>query len=217
MEKEFEFILFDLDGTLIDTGAGIINGVKYSLKKLGYPLNGNEDFDFFVGPPLKETFQSRLGFDEQKASNAVLLFRKYYAEQGKLECSPYCDMIKVLKVLNENGKKIFVATSKPTTFSCDILRKFNMLNQFVEVVGSNLDNTRSKKSEIIEYILDKYQIKDRNKVLFIGDTEFDAKGAQDTGVSFGAVTYGYGFAKGYENNGFVFVEDTPLKILDHIK
>lgn len=187
-----KYILFDLDGTLVDTSAGILQSIKLALDELGVSNINTNDMKCFIGPPLKAGFMEHCGMNLEQASNATKVFRKYYNESGKFVCEPYPQIVQVLESLKQKGYMLAVATSKPTVFAIDILKHLNMEQYFDAIVGSNLDNTRSKKCEVIQYILDTYHIQDLNQVLMVGDKEQDMIGAEICGVHGIGVTYGYG-------------------------
>lgn len=186
----FSTVLFDLDGTLIDTSEGIISSIRKTLR--GLKIQEKNDLSVFVGPPLKLTFMKEYSLDDEKATEATKIFREYYSKEDKFKGNVYDGIYECLSLLKNNKIDLFVATSKPTIFSEEILRHFNMSDYFTEVVGSNLDNSRSKKNEVIEYILEKYGIKNKNSVLMVGDTDNDLIGANISGIRCVGVTYGFG-------------------------
>ncbi len=197
MKKNKNF-LFDLDGTLVDTGEGIIESVKYALNCEKIDNYADDLLMKFVGPPLKNSFISLLKVSEEEANKLVIIFREYYSDKGKYKCKLYEGIIKLLEVLKINNYRIFVATSKPTIFAVDILNKLNISKYFEEIVGSNIDNTRSKKVEIINYIVEKYKL-DKEETVLIGDTVFDEDGAYFSKINFIGVNYGYGFNQNDSN------------------
>ena len=209
---KYKYLLFDLDGTLVDTGEGIINSVFYCAEKLNFKVS----FDVakqFVGPPLVDSFMKHFGFDKEKATLCARIFREYYAEKGKFECEAYENMIDVLKELKDRGYVLYVATSKPTVFAQEILDKLEMSQYFVEMVGSNLDNTRSKKVEVINYIIEKYNL-NPNQCLMIGDKNSDINGAKKAGIDSLGVLYGYGDYQEINNATPTFIIQTISNLLD---
>ncbi|UKI23922.1 MAG: HAD-IA family hydrolase [Anaerotruncus sp.] len=190
--KSYSTILFDLDGTLSDSSQGIINSSIYALEK--YDVN---DYDMpllrkFLGPPLHESFEKFMGFDKEKSLQAVKLYREYFSSKGLFENEIYGGVSDLLQNLKENGKALIVATSKPQLFTDRIMEHFNLAKYFDFIAGSNMDTTRSKKAEVIEYALSECNIKDKSKVVMIGDRAEDVIGAQTVGVNSIGVEYGYG-------------------------
>ena len=196
--KKYKNILFDLDGTLIDTGEGIINSIFYCIKEKNLKKISLEEAKLFVGPPLMESFIRVFHLTEEEARECVKTFRIYYSKYGKLECSPYPYIKEVLETLLQRGYRLFVATSKPTVFAEEILLHFDLAKYFSDIVGSNLDNSRSKKVDIINYVIDNYNLK-REDTLMIGDKDSDIFGAQKSGINSLGVLYGYGSLEEIKN------------------
>ncbi len=186
--------LFDFDGTLFDTGEGIVESSKYALNCLGIPFN-THILTCFIGPPLKQAFSEFFGFDEDRAELATKLFREYYNKEGMYQCHPYPGIIKMLTNLRARGDRIIIATSKPTSYAKRIVEYCGCANCFDGIVGSNLDNTRTGKDEIIQYIKREFEISDSKTAYMIGDKSYDIIGAKKCGVQGIGVTYGYGTKK----------------------
>ncbi|MFD2442643.1 HAD family hydrolase [Bacillus sp. CGMCC 1.16607] len=191
MEK-YKVILFDLDGTLSDPKVGITKSVQYALKKMDIIEQDFEKLECFIGPPLQISFSEIYGFNEEKAQEAIQYYRERFEEKGMFENELYSNISTLLKLLKEQQLTLVVATSKPTVFSEKILKYFNIDQYFDLVVGSNLDGTRSSKTEIIQYILDKYTEYKLEDFIMIGDRKHDIIGAMNTGIDSIGVTYGYG-------------------------
>lgn len=199
--KEYQYILFDLDGTLTDPGLGITNSVAYSLEKYGIFVDDRSELYKFIGPPLIDSYMDFYGFHKEKAVQAVDVYREYYAVKGIFENYVYDGIPELLKLLQENGKKIVLATSKPEEYAKIILEHFDLTKYFFYIAGSNMDESRSKKSEVIEYALKKCQIKDKSQAVMIGDREHDIIGAKETGLDSIGVLYGYGDYEELERAG----------------
>lgn len=202
--------LFDFDGTLFDTSEGIIASSKYALDSMGIPYSSDRELSAFIGPPLMDTFMNRYNLNLEAAENAIKRFREYYEKEGLYRCSPYPGMKETLSALRDQGISTYVATSKPTVFTHAILERFHMLDCFDDVVGSNLDNSRSKKAEIIQYILEKNGIGDLQDVYMIGDKKQDMIGAQMVGTRFIGVLYGFGTKREFLDSTLVC--DTVSKL-----
>ena len=212
--KSYSTILFDLDGTLTDSSKGIINSIIYALEK--FDIN---DYDMsllkkFLGPPLHESFEKYMGFDKEKSLQAVKLYREYFSSKGLFENEIYGGVIDLLQNLKENGKALIVATSKPQLFTDRIMEHFNLAKYFDFIAGSNMDTTRSKKAEVIEYALSECNIKDKSKVVMIGDRAEDMIGAQTVGVDSIGVEYGYGTFDELKNAGATYIVKTVGELKD---
>ncbi|MBQ9942575.1 MAG: HAD hydrolase-like protein, partial [Christensenellaceae bacterium] len=151
MQKDI--CLFDLDGTLIDSKFGILNCLRYALLQNGIDEQDPAVLDEFVGPPLYDTFIRVYGFSHEKSLEATATYRRRFAEKGVYEHKIYEGAKDMLKALKAAGKKIMLATSKPLPFAKSILQQYELTALFDFIGGSNMDNTRSKKAEVIRYIL----------------------------------------------------------------
>ncbi len=191
MKTGYLNILFDLDGTLTDSALGICKSVQYALKQYGIEA-GLEEIKPFIGPPLHQSFINSYGFSEKEAFRAVEHYRDYYRETGIYENRLYPSVPEMLKALAGGGRKLFVATSKPTVFAEKIVRLFNLHRYFTIIAGSNLDGTRVEKSEVIGYVLDNIARPDRTETVMVGDRRHDIGGARALDIDSIAVTYGYG-------------------------
>ncbi|MFJ8244581.1 HAD family hydrolase [Peribacillus asahii] len=190
--KKYQVILFDLDGTLSDPKIGITKSVQYALQKMGIDEPDIDKLECFIGPPLKVSFTEYYDFNEENTQRAIDYYRERFKDKGMFENKLYSNISLLLKSLKEQQYTLVVATSKPTVFSEQILKYFNIDQYFDFVVGSNLDGTRTAKTEIIQYILDKYNKYKLDDFIMIGDRKYDMIGAKNTGIDSIGVTYGYG-------------------------
>ena len=213
----FKYILFDLDGTLINSGKGIIKAVKYALKKYGIDEKNEALLRSFVGPPLNQQFAKCYGFSAEKSLEAVLVFREYYETKGILENEMYEGIDKVLQQLKNQGKYLIIATSKPEKFAHNILAQHDLEKYFDFIGGSLVDGSRVTKVQVLDYVLKTNKISDLNEVLMIGDTKFDILGAKHFGLKSLAVTYGYGTKEELLETKPDFVVSVPKEILQVIK
>ena len=182
-------ILFDLDGTLTDSGEGIINCAWHALKAFHLPLPDRETMRVFVGPPLHETFV-RFGVPVDKADEAVEIYRSRYIPIGKFENTPYPGIRELLEKLQSEGHKLYVATSKPEQMSIEILEHFDLAKYFTLICGASIDRSRSSKDAVIAYLLQQTGVQDH--IVMVGDTKFDILGAKAHGIPAIGVAWGYG-------------------------
>ena len=203
----FDYLFFDLDGTLTDPALGITNSFKYALKSFGIEIPSYETLCSFIGPPLPDTFKLHFGFSEQKAAEGVKKYREYFSEKGLLENSVYPGIPELLAELKQTGRKLVVATSKPEEYSVRIIEHFGLSKYFENVCGSNMDESRSKKDQVIAYAIERNQITDKSKILMIGDREHDIFGAQKTGLKSCGVLFGYGSRKELEAAGADYIAE----------
>ncbi len=202
-------LLFDFDGTLFDTGPGVMNCVRYALEKLGIEENDPAHLRKFIGPPLSEMFMELYGFSEETALEAVRLYRERYQPTGIWECSPYPGLAELLPKLRQAGYLLAVATSKPTPSALRILEKYALADRFDFICGSEFDGTRSKKFEVVAAVLERFGFTDTpENVLMIGDRKYDVLGAAVCRVPTLGVRYGYADPGELEQAGAVAVVDT---------
>ena len=202
-------LLFDFDGTLFDTGPGVINCVKYALERLGIHETNNFKLRKFMGPPLYDMFRELYGFDDAHGHEAVRLYRERYQPTGIWECTPYPGMVELLKKLRDSGFLLAVATGKPTPSALLILEHYEMDSLFDFVCGSEFDGTRSKKSEVVSAVLNRFRMTDHpEQALMIGDRKYDVIGAKTLGVDCLGVRYGYGEPGELESAGAIAIVDS---------
>lgn len=210
--KEYKYVLFDLDGTLTDSALGITNSAAYALKKYGIDIADNNELLKFIGPPLHESFKNFYGFSEDESVQAVKYFREYYNDKGIFENTVYDGIPQLLETLSEAGRTPVVATSKAELFAARIIEHFNLDKYFAYVAGGNMDGTRTRKDEVIEYALKSAGVTDKSAVIMIGDRHHDILGAKKAGIDSIGVLYGYGSREELENAGADFIAPTVSDI-----
>ena len=198
-------ILFDLDGTLTDSGEGIINCALLALNHYGIEIADRNTLRVFVGPPLVDSFV-KFGVPAEKAEHAVEIYRSRYIPIGKYENTPYPGIEDLLARLKEEGHKLCVATSKPEGMSRDILVHFGLDKYFDIICGASMDTSRSSKDAVIAYLLEQTG-RDAN-TLMVGDTKFDVLGAKAHGIPTVGVSWGYGEVADMVQAGALCVVDT---------
>lgn len=209
-----KYLLFDLDGTITDPKEGITKCVQYALSKFDI----EEDCDnllSFIGPPLTDSFIDFYGFDKQKAELAIKYYRERYAKIGLFENSAIDGIHEVLEKLKNSGYTLAVATSKPTCFAISICEKYDFSKYFDIIMGSELDGTRTKKSEIIYEVLKQLNAKPE-EVVMIGDRKYDIIGAKEVGTASIGVRFGYAEDGELEKAGADFIVGTPNELLSCI-
>lgn len=207
-------ILFDLDGTLTDSGEGIINCAKLALTHFGIPLPSDEEMRIFVGPPLWDTFQ-KFGIAHEDTDEAVRIFRSRYIPIGKFENRPYDGIRETLEQLTAEGYALYVATSKPEVTAREILAHFDLAKYFTEICGADLEKDRTRKDQVIEYLLGKAGSSDR--MLMVGDTAYDVTGAAAHGIPTIGVAWGYGEVTDMVSAGALAIARTPEHLLELIR
>ncbi len=207
-------ILFDLDGTLTDSGEGIINCAWLALKRFGLPLPDKETMRVFVGPPLRDSFL-RFGVPEDGVETAIEIYRSRYVPTGMFENTPYPGIKSMLAALKETGHKLLVATSKPEGMATAILEKFQLAPYFDLICGASMDNTRDSKDKVIAYLLEKTGGAD--DYIMVGDTAFDVEGAAVNGIPTIGVSWGYGKVEDMVATGAKAIAHSPAELLELLR
>lgn len=207
--KRYTSILFDLDGTLTESGIGITKCAAFALDRLGLPIPPVEDLNVFVGPPLRETFP-KFGVKDEDIDKAIQIFRSRYTTKGKFENIPYNGISDVLHTLKNQGYHLYVATSKPEPVAIEILEHFKLAQYFEEIVGASLDASRESKSSVIAYLCNHI---DSKTAIMVGDTAFDVIGANENNIPCIGVSWGYGSKESMLQEGVIAVVDTMDDLL----
>lgn len=209
----FTHLLFDLDGTLIDSKKGIFNAVRNTLDEMNIPLeNRPENMDSFIGPPLRESFRTLFNFNEAEAEKAANIYRVYYSEKGLFEYSIYDGIPESLLYLKNKGFEISVVTSKAEVYARRIVDSFQFKEVFTTVSGCELNGERSSKKELIEYTLSKYGVSPSSDILMIGDRYHDIRGAKACKISSAGILYGYGSKHEIELEAPCFIIQKPYEL-----
>jgi len=204
-------ILFDLDGTLTDSGEGIMNCAKLALEHYGLPIPGEAQLRTFVGPPLHESF-IRFGVPAEEAENAIKLYRSRYIPIGAYENTPYPGIRELLERLKSDGHKLYVATSKPEAMSIKILEHFDLAKYFTIICGATMDTSRSSKEAVIAYLLE--QTGHADETVMVGDTAFDVIGAKAHNIPTVGVAWGYGKVEDMKKAGAAAIVHTMQELYD---
>lgn len=206
--RNFQYLLFDLDGTITDSEEGILNSVRYSLSKYGIQNPDSILLRKFIGPPLVRSLVEHFRFSDEDAKTAVSYYREYFSKRGIYENKLYPGIDRLLQSLSDEGKSIILATAKPTYYARKILKHFKIGHLFTEVVGSNMDGTRIDKTEVLQHILNQYRDKNPELFIMIGDRQSDMMAAEQFGIKKLWVNYGYGDDEEMNNSRPDFVANS---------
>ena len=187
----YQNILFDLDGTLTDPRLGITRSIQFALEQLGIDEPDLAQLEHFIGPPLLQQFMHQYGFDEAKAWEAVGFYRQRFKVTGLYENLVFDGVFELLDELADQGRTLYIATSKPWVFAHEIARHFDFARHFKLIYGSELDGTRTNKVELIAHLMAEEGL-DPATTLMIGDRKHDLIGARSNGLDAAAVGYGFG-------------------------
>ncbi len=201
---DYDWLLFDLDGTLTDPFEGITRSVEYALNAFGIEVEDRRTLAPFIGPPLVESLTERYGFTMEDAVAAVAKYREYFAVKGLYENEIFEGIPELLNDCRKAGYKISMATSKPTHYAKIIAEHFDIARYFDAIHGSSLDGSRITKSSVVAEVVREEKL-DPARALMIGDRRHDVEGAREHGIKTVGVLYGYGSREEHEAAGAAYI------------
>lgn len=210
-------ILFDMDGTIINSEEGITRCVQYALKSFGIEEPDLRNLLCFIGPPLDPVFREKYSMTVEESWEAVEKYRERYDVKGIFECSLYDGVKDTIKSLKEKGYLLAVASSKPEIACKRIAEHFGLTPYFDIVAGATLDGAISTKQEVLEELCRRLKEIDRNQMCLIGDTKFDVLGAKVAGIRCIGVSYGFGTREELAAAGAAAVFDDIREVEKYIE
>ena len=207
-------ILFDLDGTLTDSGEGIMKSVVFALSHYGIEAPPESELRTAVGPPLTESF-ARFGVPVDKIEEAIKIYRSRYIPIGRFENHPYPGVRELLEQLQQDGHKLYVATSKPEWMAIEILEHFDLAKYFELICGAATDLSRNSKEAVIAHLLN--QGGTRENPVMVGDTAYDVIGAKAHSIPCIGVSWGYGQVEGMKSSGAAGIAYSMQQLYDLLK
>lgn len=211
-----KYVLFDLDGTLLDTTEGIIESVLYTIHAMKLEELSYDELLSFIGPPIKDSFFKKYNMTENEADKATSIFRNYYKDNALFKARPYCEIFELLELMKKAGITLGVATYKREDYAIRLLRQFKFDRYMASMHGADNDNV-FRKSDIIKMCLDEMLATPELSV-YVGDTAHDLIGAREAGIAFVGVTYGFGFENDDQNNeNCIGYASTPMEVWDKLK
>lgn len=192
---KYSCVLFDLDGTLLDTGAGLENAIVETVEANGLAPLDAETLRSFIGPPIGTSLKHHYGLTDEDAARITAYFRKCYPEKHLTEAVAYEGIHELLRALRDAGVKLGVATNKPHSYTLPLLAHFGFTEAF-DVIQGSVPGEFEGKALVVTECLRRLEVTDRRSVVLVGDTVHDQKGAEEFGIDFVAVDYGYGYRPG---------------------
>lgn len=215
MDKlDYDIIIFDMDGTLIDSVRGIVNCVQYSALKMGREQFDFEKLKFIPGTVLKESLSELYGYNSDEVDKAAEIWRERYRKKGMYEMEVYKGIHEMLVGLKKKGKIICTATCKIQDFAFKILESEKLDQYFDYIGGVDFEYTRVNKSDVISHVLNEIGCKDKSRAILIGDRKYDVSGAKETGIDCLGVLYGYGDKEELELAGADYLVESVEEILE---
>ncbi len=190
--SQAEFILFDMDGTLIDSSPGIVHALRYALGCMGVTESNDAKLLTFIGPPLYESFREAYGFDRETSAEATRYFQTYYEDKGWRENALYPGIRELLSVLQKRGHKLVIVTSKPECFARRIAERFSIYSLFKVIAGGDEEERHADKGYIIENARQRLRLERFESAVMIGDRKHDVHGAARHHIPAIGVLYGFG-------------------------
>lgn len=215
--KAYDYIAFDLDGTLTDPEHGLVSGFVYALNKTGIPKEDRGDLRRFIGPPLFECWQSEFGFTPEQSAHAIDVFREYYDVYGWWDNRVYDGVREMLEELRSAGKILALATSKPEETARKVLCRFGLDKYFHFIAGAVSGTERHTKSQVIDYCLEGLGSPDRSRCILVGDRCYDAEGAVASGIDSLGILWGHGSEEEIAASGFTYSARTPQEVAELLR
>ncbi|MDY6325299.1 MAG: HAD hydrolase-like protein [Catonella sp.] len=212
----FELVIFDVDGTLLNTTEGVLASVEYTIKHFGYHELTDEQLRKFIGPPIQRSFADAYGLEGPILQDIATVFRNQYKSVDLLKAEPYDGIYDVLTGLRNRGIHTAIATYKREDYALTLMQHFKF-DEYTDIIHGADHENKLKKSDIIEMCIRESGVS-KDKVLMVGDTDNDAEGAEGIGVDFLAVTFGFGYEPGevITNHPCIGSVDKAIQILDVI-
>ena len=204
-----KIIFFDLDGTISDSGTGIINAITYAQNKLKLRELTHEEKRSCIGPPLAASFMKLWSLTFEEAEHAVDVYREYYTVTGIYENYLYPDIKELLAHLAADGWQIRICSAKPQIMVETVLRHFEIFNYFSALVGAELHGKYPGKASLIAEALKKEQ---PDIAVMVGDRKDDIEGAKANGITSVGVLWGYGSLKELTDAGATYTVSNALDI-----
>lgn len=212
--RKYDYVIFDFDGTVVDTGEGILKSLQYSFKEMGREVPETEDLKKFIGPPVYYSYTAYYGVSEEEVGLYIKKYRERYRAKGIYECALYKGISEGLDSLREKGVKLGIASSKPESLIYDVAKFLGITEKFDAIVGVKVDDSNhSSKTGLVLEAMKKLGAADKKKVLMVGDRCYDIDGAAGAEVDSCGVLWGYGSKEELEEHNATFIASDTEDLL----
>ena len=211
---KYDFLLFDMDGMLVDTREGILKCAAHALSAFGIEVEDLSSLTKFVGPPLSYSFTEFYGLSPEDAKKAVAIYRERYSAKGQYECYVFDGVPEMLQALLKKGYRLCIATSKLESYAKAMLDRLGIGCYFEQVIGATPDEAISTKDEVIEASLVRMGITDRQRALMIGDRKHDVLVAKKCGLDSFGVYMGCAEESEHEAAGATYIANSIQSLQD---
>ena len=213
--SKYGYIIFDFDGTVVDTGEGILKSLQYSFEQMGHEVPDLSDLKRFIGPPVYYSYTHFYGISEDEVQTYIIKYRERYKEKGIYECELYSGMTELLTELRRRGVKLGVASSKPEHLIYSVADYLNITEMFDVIVGVKTDNSNhSTKTGLVLEAMKLLGARDKKDVLMVGDRCFDIDGAAGAGVDSCGALWGYGNKEEFMDHKATYIVEKPEDVLN---
>ncbi len=211
---KFDYVIFDFDGTIVDTGEGILKSLQYSFEQMGNDVPSMEELKRFIGPPVYYSYTHFYGISEDEVDAYIKKYRERYTEKGVYECHLYDGMSELLDALRERGIKVGVASSKPLRLIYAVADYLDITDKFDAIVGVRVDDSNhSTKTGLVLEAMELMGAADKSRVLMVGDRCFDIDGARGAGVASCGALWGYGNEYEFKEHKADYIIAKPEEII----
>ena len=212
--RKYDYVIFDFDGTVTDTGEGILKSLAYSFEQMGQPVPDLSDLKKFIGPPIHYSYVTFYNVPEDEVAEYIRKYRERYRKIGIFECFVYDGMRQTLESLRSQGIKTGIASSKPIKLVYDVMEHLGLTGLFDAVVGTQFDDSsHAGKTDLVLECMQKLGAVSE-RTLMVGDRYFDIDGAKGAGVDSVGVIYGYGSREEFEEHNATYIIKKPQELLE---
>lgn len=215
--RKYDYVIFDFDGTVVDTGEGILKSLQYSFEQMGHEVPELSDLKKFIGPPIYYSYTHYYGISEEEVGDYIKKYRERYWVEGIYECELYEGFLQMILALKEKGIKIGIASSKPERLIYAVADFLKITDLFDAIVGVKIDDSNhSSKTGLVLESMKIMGAAEKEKVLMVGDRLYDIDGAKGAGVDSCGALWGYGCEEEFREHEATYIIAKPDEILSLI-